>query len=376
MKKIKVLYINHEREGIAGSGYSLLNLIHSLGDEVEPIVLCRRKEQTVFFESYGIRCLYHDFRTAIISKDASSFEKARQFMAICVKSISTNVAALNYLEKELKNEHIDIVHINSSTATLGLDIARRLGAKSIWHLRECADIFNWFYGIGGMIKKFRKANYRIAISKAVYSSWELPGLENSVCLWDAVRPEKEISLIEEKENYFFHAAATLGFLKGTDIAIKAFLKSGLYKNGFQLKIVGTMPDDFKASMDNVLLNHEGSSAVQFMGPTSDMKSYMSKARAFLMCSPNEGLGRTTVESMFYGCPVIAKRAGGTLDFMKDGETGFFYDTEEQCANLMVKLSNDVPTDIITNAQEMVRNNFTEEVYGKEILDIYKQVLEE
>lgn len=35
-----------------------------------------------------------------------------------------------------------------------------------------------------------------------------------------------------------------------------------------------------------------------------------------MTSVNEGLGRVTIEAMFYGCLVVARHTGGTLEFLK------------------------------------------------------------
>ncbi len=78
--------------------------------------------------------------------------------------------------------------------------------------------------------------------------------------------------------------------------------------------------------------------------------------------------------MFYGCPVIARHSGGTLDFMTDQKTGCFFNTTEECADLMVKLSENTPMNIIDNAHDLARNSFSEESYGKEIMKIYRKVL--
>ena len=56
-----------------------------------------------------------------------------------------------------------------------------------------------------------------------------------------------------------------------------------------------------------------------------------------MTSEFEALGRVTAEAMFYGCPVIAHATGGTLDLVKDGETGYLYNTIDECAELIRKV---------------------------------------
>ena len=62
-KKIKVLYISHESKEIAGATLSLYNLIHSVEDSVEPVVLLDRKDIVYdFFQSKGVACLVFPFK--------------------------------------------------------------------------------------------------------------------------------------------------------------------------------------------------------------------------------------------------------------------------------------------------------------------------
>ncbi len=63
---------------------------------------------------------------------------------------------------------------------------------------------------------------------------------------------------------------------------------------------------------------------------------MSRAIAFLMCSENEGLGRVSIEAMFYGCLVIGRNSGGTKDFVFDGKTGLLFNDMDGCVSAMQK----------------------------------------
>ena len=93
-----------------------------------------------------------------------------------------------------------------------------------------------------------------------------------------------------------------------------------------------------------------------------------------MSSRNEALGRVTVESMFYGCPVIGKNAGGTLELIKDNETGFLFANAQECAEKMLYVVHHDVTTIIRNAQHFVLSNFTEECYKHKMLKIYQSIL--
>ena len=102
---------------------------------------------------------------------------------------------------------------------------------------------------------------------------------------------------------------------------------------------------------------------------------MANATAFLQCSLIEGLGRTVIEAMFYGCPVIARNNGGTVDFVSDGKNGFLFDTEEDCIEkIKYVVSNDVSS-IIHKAQETAKEGFAIEDYGMKLEKIYNAVLE-
>ena len=44
----------------------------------------------------------------------------------------------------------------------------------------------------------------------------------------------------------------------------------------------------------------------------------------LTCSRNEAFGRTTVEALLMGKPVIGTNTGGTVDLISDGVDGLLY----------------------------------------------------
>ena len=100
---------------------------------------------------------------------------------------------------------------------------------------------------------------------------------------------------------------------------------------------------------------------------------MEKATAFLMTSVNEGLGRVTIEAMFYGCLVVARHTGGTLEFLKNGYNGLYFDNDEQLSKILIKVSNKTPIEIINNALKFAIENFSEERYGVRIKRLYSSL---
>lgn len=73
--------------------------------------------------------------------------------------------------------------------------------------------------------------------------------------------------------------------------------------------------------------------VEFCGEVEGDKLHALYAGAdvFVLPSPNEGFGIVFLEAMSYGLPVVAGRAGGTLDVVRHGETGLLVPPEQPAA---------------------------------------------
>ncbi len=121
------------------------------------------------------------------------------------------------------------------------------------------------------------------------------------------------------EEFFLIAGRQIPY-KRTDIAIKAFNKLGL-----PLKVAGNGSE----------LEHLKSIArpnIEFLGRVSDdeLADAYSRCRAFIF-PQEEDFGITPLEAMAAGRPVIAFRGGGALETVVEGETGVFFDRQdEQC----------------------------------------------
>ncbi|MDD6853763.1 MAG: glycosyltransferase [Prevotella sp.] len=381
MRKLNVLYIIQDVT-MGGTSNSMLNLIHSVKDTVNPIVLLR--EYGPVYEKYkdeGIETIIIPFPLNLdfLKKNGNFFlyqiTEARQMRGY-LKFEHQSVREALALLRERK---IDIVHSASSAVTLGFWLSRELKAKHVWHIREFIDLdFGTRPVIGFSLTKamIHRADYAIAITKAVFKHWKLDKMNNrSTVLWNAVRSEHEISYCKDKENYFLFCSAQLTKEKGVFTAIRAFIASGISKKGYKLKIIGEAQDPaVRLELSNMLDLLDCRKNIDFLGFQNDVKPYMCKAKGLLMTSFNEAMGRTTVEAMFYGCPVIGRNSGGTAEIIDNKVNGFLFNTEQECANLIRNLSERTPINIINNAFAHVKDNFTEETYGVKIKDIYKKVL--
>lgn len=373
--KYNVLYINHTSE-VGGAVLSLYNLILSISDYVNPIVLLPGYGGAYnFFSSKGTKCLVCTFRLNI--REKNEYLYVIKFIPHYLRDILYNYKCVRFVSQQLDGYKIDLVHSNSSVFTIGVRIAKKLNAKHIWHIREFQNLdfdINPFLGWRNLKNKIYSADLVIAITKAVYNHFALYKANNAIYLWDAVCSKKDVIYQSQKKKYFFFCSANLCETKGVFVALEAFVRSKTYMDGYKLVLAGNVDEIEKNKILRYSQNNGILDYIEFIGYVKDTKEYFKNASAFLMCSKNEGLGRVTVEAMFYGTPVIAKRSGGTLDFVKDTNNGFLFSDVCECANLMrYVVYNDVSS-IVFSAQNFAINNFSEEEYGKKIISLYNRLV--
>ena len=74
----------------------------------------------------------------------------------------------------------------------------------------------------------------------------------------------------------------------------------------------------------------------------------------------EIFGMAILEAMYYGCPVVARRAPGPEYILTSGQDGFLCDDSEQVKSNVEKLCNtpEYRDGIVHNAHERIMNDFT------------------
>lgn len=117
--------------------------------------------------------------------------------------------------------------------------------------------------------------------------------------------------------------------KRLDLIIKACKKLDL-----DLVLIGSGPE--KSRLKTLAKGFNKISFVKTL-PQSDLAVFASLAKAFIFPS-EEPFGIAPVEALAAGCPVIAYKGGGALDFIQDGKNGLFFEaqTESSLAKALKK----------------------------------------
>lgn len=360
-----------------GSTLSLKDLLVSLGNKIIPIVLVYKRDEVYdYMASNGIKCYVIPYRLSTFIERNKKYVWLHQIYTSVKYKIKIR-KGLRLAQSLLRDENVDFVHSNTSAVDFGYRLSRELGVKHVWHIREMLETFHDTYYIGGFYrlkKKMEKSDMLVFISNACAIYWGVKNT-NSIVIGDAVRSRRDV-IYKNKKKYFLFCSYWLNDFKGADLAIQAFGKSKLAAEGYCIKMIGTYFDEYKEKLEFISSQYGIKDKVEFLGIVeyNDVKEYMSEATAFLQCGELEGLGRTAIEAMFYGCPVIARNCGGTLDFVEHKVTGFLWDTVDEMSSLMIYVSQHDTNEIIRKAQENVIEKYSIENYGALMMDVYRKLL--
>jgi glycosyltransferase involved in cell wall biosynthesis len=133
-----------------------------------------------------------------------------------------------------------------------------------------------------------------------------------------IHPPVEVAAFDytQAPGDFYLMVSELVPYKRVDIAVDAFNKMGK-----KLVIIGAGPE-----LES--LKARAKSNITFLGrqPFSVLKQHYESCRAFIFPGI-EDFGITPLEAQAAGRPVIAYRAGGALESVIDGQTGFFFDEQ-------------------------------------------------
>ena len=367
---ITVLYICTDADGLAGSSLSLGNMIHAVQGEVTPIVLVSQSSPVGdYFRSMGVKVIETPFFylwtrpkpliTALHHPTRTAFYQHYSLNKECRKKVLY----------ALGGQTVDIVHTNTAVTDIGVGLANDLQAHHIWHIRESLAQMgiNPHGGIKRLRKKIKHANAQIFISRALFKEWHWEDKSNAHVIHDAV-----VDMLPSNQNYdrkrqVLFLSADISEYKGARNAVEIFCKAGL--ENYELLLAGRCGQDYRRILHSTADRFGMAEKVKIVDYQSDITSLLSSSAALIQASRFEGLGRVPIEAMAHGCPVVAFASGGILDFIRNNETGYLYETESDAVSQLRKAVAHDAT-IIKNARHEVEMEYTETVFRDRILALY------
>lgn len=378
-EKIKVLYIAGRVNTRNGAFHSLLSNVKEFKkSDIEPIVLIHKHGDTEEeLKKVGVEYRIIPYEGCTVPADKPSRIKGM------IKSV-INMVQEKKIEKIVRDENIDLVHINVSTTSIGAKSALKLGKPLVWHAREFLeeDVNLTYINRRKTKMLLQKANMMIAISEAVAKHFrEEYQINRIVTVYNGINFENLLSVKEIEKNQSVIKIALVGRIvptKGQLEALKA-LKI-VRKKGYNvcLSIVGDSGNEnYYQMIKKYIESNDLEQCVLLVPHKKDLRQVWKETDIALICSTKEGFGRVTAEFMLNGVPVIGANTGATPELLKENRGLLYeYGDENDLANKIMKAINetDLTLRMAQDAQKYAKEKFTAKYCVQQIERVYRQVL--
>ena len=378
---MKILFITHY-DNMYGANKALLNLIEGLvkNGGFEPMLVIPGKgDMTNRMEELGV-----PYIICGVTQWQAPYSDPLRFAikkSLRRKKIKEET---DYLYDTLKEERIDVIHSNSGVIGHGAMLAKRLGCRHIWHIREFSKEhfgMKYFYSSKTVADYYNSAYRLIAISDSVKDNYKNKyPLSKIIRIYDGVDASDFVDekTDKQKENgifrfiyvgYLYEKKHQLEVLKAADALLKKTDKK------FELYIVGDGKKNYKKKLEDYI-NKNNLKNVFLTGYRDDIRDMLKTMYVGIIASEYEGFGLVTVEYMLSSLTVIGYNHSGTGEIVKNKETGLLYDDENGLIQTMEYcLNNREEIKLLgISGRKRAKEMFTSEKNTDEIISMYKELL--
>jgi len=368
---VKVVHVI-DHLGLGGSQTLMLDLLEARGPHVDASVwtLTDRalEASAARLESAGIQC-------ASLGVGA------------------TNPAGLIRLRSRMATERPDLVHTHlDSSNALGAIAALSLGRARPRVVCQIENDPSQHYGVAQrillhLVAPWVDAHIVIApsLARAVRPTLEgrsrrveliPPGIDVGRFEAGAVDP----GVVEALRAGAGRVVGTVGRLaaqKGLEILLDATPRLLSADAGTRVLIVGGGPE--RAELEHRARNLGVASAVRFVGYTDDVVSAYRAMDVFVLPSRHEGFGLVFAEAMAAGVPVVGTRVVGSVDAVRDGETGLLVAPGDpaELAGAVLRLFSDPDLGgrLVDNGRAWVRRECSRDTMSARTEALYERLHE-
>ena len=287
-----------------------------------------------------------------------------------VRRLARDLAAARRFARRFRELRPQLVYVNNLTGLAPVLAAKRCAIPCVWHLRELFD------EVGGemhapwpggkpLVRRWvrRLPTHVVAISRAVAEN-VIGGstLPNLSILPNAVgdeffhcpltRPQARQCFGLPQDVPIVGVPGTLRPVKGHPFFLEAFVTVVRRMPQCLAAITGDGEPRYRGQLERLAHSLNLMNKVRFLGTVNDMPAFYRACDVICIPSRSESFGRTAIEAMAAGTPVVATAVGGLQETIQPGKTGWlvpFGDVERLGCSLL-DLLNDGQTASVVAAQ--------------------------
>jgi glycosyltransferase involved in cell wall biosynthesis len=355
---------------IGGSHISALELIKALPHEgVEPVIVIHRNGHL----------------TKMLSNSGIGFEMAPEVKLVAPGSIAHQLITMTTcaprLADFLRSRAIKIVHTNDARMHLTWGPAARLaGASFVWHQRSTdpsrrLSLYSYFANEVLTISKFCKSELTGSLGRRArvvtnpFDTGLAPPDRGSArkALLDALNLPDEACVVGYFSNFMARKRPEVF------VEIAARLRQRI------AMLVCPMFGDARErrEVDDLIAVRGLENTCPVMGFRTPVTAWMAACDVTVAPAVEEPHGRTLIESMLAGTPVIAAADGGHTEIIAHGETGLLVEPDNveafEAAVLMLLGNPWVARVMADRARAHALNRYSAQTHAKAIVEVYRGV---
>jgi glycosyltransferase involved in cell wall biosynthesis len=374
----RVLWFSHTAS-IGGAELGLVEAIRALrpAGVSSHVVLPERGPLATLFADIGVPTTIVPYRWWM-SRGGSFARRGRNLSGL----IDPRTWAL--LTRLLVSLRPDVVVTNTSTVPAGALVARVRGVPHAWFVREFGkDDHGMTFELGerlsyGLID--RLSDTVIVHSEALAEHLRAHGVRRrkiQVIRYAVLVDETPLSSAASSEALKLVQLGTVQPRKGPEDAIRAVAAVTERGRDVSLKLVGAVDPAYATRLQALCVDLGVFDRVELVSFTTDPFAVIQAADVVLVCSNREAFGRTTIEAMKLGKPVIGSASGATAELIQHGSTGLLYCPGDinDLAGAIERLHDDrsLLGTFGDRARDWARGRYNLETYANDLLAVFDNV---
>ncbi|WKZ32181.1 MAG: glycosyltransferase family 4 protein [Thermodesulfobacteriota bacterium] len=382
-KKIKILFISHS-SAFYGAEQSMFFLLRHMDRGVfEPVVVLPGGKGALVdkLDGLGLKKIVLEAPTSWI-RPAAPLEAAA--------GLVSELKLVGPLVNLIRDESIDIVYTNTMTRISGAIAARLAGKPHVWHIREVLKdhplrspfSIDATFGIVECL-----SDRLITNSKSVAAQFpsapegKVSVVYNAVDTGAFVSAKPAGKLRNElgigQDCPLVGIIGTIHRHKNHEDLLNAFAHLKKDESKAKLLIIGQPDREYKPVLLELIERHSLGDSVKFVDFRNDMPEVFSELDIIVVASLGEPFGRTTIEAMAAGKPVVATNTGASPEIVVDGVTGLLVPVRapDRMAEAIMRILGDpaLAERMGAAGRERVLNVFTKENYISGIESVFREV---
>ncbi len=368
MQKIKALYLSPVPDFKGGAERSLFDLLAN--PNIDPVLAVPEEGEL------AVRARAMNIPVEVI--DFGSVHHVRRPFKVWhgLTALSDAWRASRFLRSAALRNNVDIIHTNGLKAhSVALLTKFGKSPKLVMHFRDIA-----YTAQEKMVWRLltRLASRAVFVSRACYPGEKLP--VNGRVIFNGIDPRPQITLSPQ-------TPLRVGFIgrihphKGLHTLLNWMQKAKSDGLSVHLFVRGSFSSEAPQYEEQI----KSQIRMQGLGDCVSLEGFFDDPAAVyknldVVCAPAqaaEPFGRTVLEPMSIGLPVIATPTGGTTEMVLDGITGFIArDAEDFIKALRIIRTDELMIrSMVTAGRDHINDNFSKQKLHTAVYHLYRELLD-